>query len=218
MTAQPGGATGRYDLTAEAGGAASPLPWAAEVPDSSRRMIEAAIAAFADRGYHATTTRDIATRANLSPAALYVHFPSKSALLGTISTLGHQAAYRLLAGALQRDDDPVEALRAAIRDFAGWHARHHRVARVVQYELSALPEPDRRQVLATRRAIEGLVEDQLRAGVAAGVMAVDDEHAVARALLSLCVDVARWYDPRGTRSPDEIGRLYGDLAVRMVRA
>ena len=194
------------------------LPGASELPESSRRMIEAAIAAFADRGYHATTTRDIATRSNLSPAALYVHFPSKAALLGTISTLGHQAAYRLMADALGGGSDPVDGLRAAIGDFAGWHARHHAVARVVQYELSALPEADRREVLAIRKSIEGLVEDQLRAGAAAGRMAVEDEHAMARALLSLCVDVARWYDPRGARTPEDIGELYGDLAVRMVQA
>ena len=204
-------------MAAQPSDTASPLPWAADLPESSRRMIEAAIAAFADRGYHATTTRDIATRSNLSPAALYVHFPSKGALLATISTLGHRAAHRLLADALTGSPDPIGGLRAAIHDFAAWHARHHRVARVVQYELSALPEQDRREVLAIRKSIESLVEEQLRAGVAAGVMAVGDPHAVARALLSLCVDVARWYDPRGTRTPEDIGELYGDIAVRMVR-
>ena len=205
-------------MTAQPIDASSPLPWATDVPESSRRMIEAASAAFAENGYHATTTRDIATRSDLSPAALYVHFPSKAALLGTISTLGHRAAHRLMAEALAGGTDPVDGLRAAIRDFAGWHARHHRVARVVQYELSALPEPDRTAVLAVRKSIEALVEEQLQAGAAAGVMAVDDPHAVARALLSLCVDVARWYDPRGTRTPEDIGELYGDLAVRMVRS
>ena len=37
------------------------------------RLLEAAVAAFADRGFHGTTTRDIATAAGLSPAAVYVH-------------------------------------------------------------------------------------------------------------------------------------------------
>jgi hypothetical protein len=38
------------------------------------------------------------------------------------------------------------------------------------------------------------------------------------ALLSLVVDVARWYRPEGPRSPDDIGALYADLALRMVTA
>jgi hypothetical protein len=69
-----------------------------------------------------------------------------------------------------------------------------------------------------RQQIERRVEDQLRAGVAAGVMAVDDPRAVARAVLSLTVDVARWYDPAGRDTPEAIGTLYAELAARMVRA
>jgi hypothetical protein len=35
-------------------------------------------------------------------------------------------------------------------------------------------------------------------------------------VMSLCIDVARWYSPRGRRTPDEIGALYADLVLRMV--
>ncbi|MFI7586869.1 TetR/AcrR family transcriptional regulator [Spongisporangium articulatum] len=193
------------------------LPWVSELPESSRRMLEAAVDAFADHGFHATTTRDIATRAGLSPAALYVHFPSKGALLAQISRLGHEAALRLVEETLASSTDPIDGLREVIRDFAAWHAQYHRVARVVQYELAALPDGDRQEIFAVRQKIERLVEAQLRSGVAAGVMAVDDERAVARAILSLCVDVARWFDPKGAQTPLEIGTLYAELAVRMVR-
>ena len=47
---------------------------------------------------------------------------------------------------------------------------------------------------------------------------VDDPRAVARAILSLSVDVARWYDPQGRDSPERIGALYAQLALRMVGA
>jgi hypothetical protein len=49
-------------------------------------------------------------------------------------------------------------------------------------------------------------------------MAVDDPRAVTRAVLSLTVDVARWYDPAGHDTPWAIGALYADLAARMVGA
>jgi AcrR family transcriptional regulator len=188
------------------------------VPDSSGRLIDAAIDAFAERGYHATTTRDIATRVGLSPAALYVHFPSKQALLTRISMLGHEAAVELVDNSMEGIADPVDRLRAVIAAFAAWHAEHHLVARVVQHELSALADEDRRAVIALRQKIERQVESQLEAGVAAGQMEVDDPRAVARALLSLSVDVARWYDPKGKETPEGIGALYADLATRMVGA
>jgi len=187
-------------------------------PATSRRLIEAATEAFAEQGYHATTTRDIATRVGMSPAALYVHFPSKVALLAQISRLGHEAAAELVDGAIDSAPEPVAALRAVAARFAAWHAEHHRVARIVQNELAALPEADLHEVMRLRQQIERRVEDQLRAGVAAGVMAVDDPRAVARAVLSLTVDVARWYDPAGRDTPEAIGTLYAELAARMVRA
>ena len=174
------------------------LPWDSSVPESSRRMIEAAIDAFAARGYHATTTRDIATRAGLSPAALYVHFPSKAALLVQISRTGHEAAAELVDSSIASSSDPLGRLRAVVRNFASWHAEYHQVARVVQQELPALPDDDRREVLRLRQQIERRVEDQLRDGVQLGQMQVDD--------------------PGGRETPQSIGALYADLATRMVGA
>jgi AcrR family transcriptional regulator len=218
-------------------------PWAAVTPPSSRRMLLAAIDAFAEHGYHATTTRDIATRSGLSPAGLYVHYPSKAALLAQISRIGHEAALALVLSAADRDRqdrddgqgtderhstddgqvtddgaDAVQRLRRVVARFVAWHAEHHRVARVVQYELAALPSGDRAAVVVIRRQIETLVEQLLRDGVAEGTMVVTQPRRVARAILSMGVDVARWYDPAGRDSPTDLGALYADLAERMVAA
>jgi AcrR family transcriptional regulator len=201
-------------------------PWVSVTPHTSRRMLLAAIDAFAEQGYHATTTRDIATRSGLSPAGLYVHYPSKAALLAQISRIGHEAALALVLSAADPDDgqdrddgaDAVPRLRRVVARFVAWHAEHHRVARVVQYELAALPTGDRAAVVVVRRQIESLVEQVLRDGVAEGTMAVAQPRRVARAILSMGVDVARWYDPAGRDSPTDLGALYADLAQRMVAA
>ncbi|MBI4939608.1 MAG: TetR/AcrR family transcriptional regulator [Actinobacteria bacterium] len=192
--------------------------WAAVEPEASRRMLVGAVDAFAERGYHATTTRDIAARAGLSPAALYVHYPSKAALLAQISSTGHEAALALVEAALARGADPVERLRLVVADFVAWHATHHRIARVVQYELGALPDDARAHSVALRRRIEGAVGATVADGVRAGVMTAADPRRVARAVLSLGIDVARWYDPAGRDSPAALGALYADLATRMVGA
>jgi AcrR family transcriptional regulator len=198
-------------------------PWGEVTPEASRRIVLAAVDAFAERGYHATTTRDIAARAGLSPAALYVHYPSKAALLAHISVVGHRAALELVEQALALGgDDPRDRLGAAVAGFVAWHARHHRVARVVQYELAALPDDARATVVALRRRIEGLVAAEIAAGAAAGVMDVGPgtggERPVARAVLSLGIDVARWYDPSRRDTPEQLGALYAELSARMVGA
>jgi AcrR family transcriptional regulator len=192
----------------------------AALPDTARRILDAAIEIFAERGYHATTTRDIAYGAGLSPAGLYVHYPSKAAVLAQVSLLGHEAALRLVQTALTDETEPSSAsrLRTCVETFTAWHALHHKVARVVQYELGALAPDDRAEVARTRRSIESLVEGEVRRGVERGELSVDDPHAVTRAVLSLCIDVARWYDPAGRESPQDVATLYGSLVLRMLGA
>jgi AcrR family transcriptional regulator len=192
----------------------------AALPDTARRIVDAAIETFAERGYHATTTRDIALGAGLSPAGLYVHYPSKAAVLAQVSLLGHDAALRLVQTALADDAQPSSParLRQCVETFTAWHAMHHEVARVVQYELGALAPADRAEVARRRREIEALVEGEVRRGVERGELSVDDPHGVTRAVLSLCIDVARWYDPAGRESPHDVAALYGRLVLRMLGA
>lgn len=186
--------------------------------DPVGRLLAAATVAFAERGFHATTTRDIAGQAGMSPAALYVHFRSKEELLFQIALTGHQQARQLIAAAAAGAVTPAGKLRAMVRDFACWHAGEHTMGRVVQYELGALEPAHRAGVLRVRAEIEADVLAVIDAGVAAGDFGVTDVRGAALVVLSLCVDVARWYRPDGRLSPTEIGDLYGDTALRIVAA
>jgi hypothetical protein len=73
-------------------------------------------------------------------------------------------------------------------------------------------------VAALRRRIEGLVEAEVRRGISRGELVVEEPHAATRAVLSLCIDVARWFDPAGRESPQDVARLYGTLVLRMLGA
>ncbi|WP_431045187.1 TetR/AcrR family transcriptional regulator [Streptomyces sp. P1-3] len=192
--------------------------WAGITPDAARRLVIAAVHAFAERGYHATTTRDIAGRAGMSPAALYIHYKTKEELLYRISSVGHRLALGIVQEAANGGGGPSERLTHAVRSFVRWHAEHHTTARVVQYELGALGEEHYAEVVALRREIDGAVRSILEDGVAAGVFDVPDVSGTTVAVLSLCIDVARWFNPEGRRTPDEVGELYADLVLRMVGA
>jgi AcrR family transcriptional regulator len=192
--------------------------WPDVQPDAARRLMLAALESFAERGYHATTTRDIATGAGMSPAALYVYFPSKVALLFTISRSGHEQTLGLLQKSVAADGSPVERMRALVEEFVAWHARRHTVARVVQYELQALPDEEYRVVAGLRRKIEQIVRDLIVEGVEDGLFTVPDVKTAARAVLSLGVDVARWYNERIRKSPKTLGTEYAELVLRMLGA
>ncbi|MBB1254238.1 TetR/AcrR family transcriptional regulator [Streptomyces alkaliterrae] len=203
--------------TTDAGGDGGET-WADVSPEAARRLLLAAVDAFAERGFHATTTRDIAGRAGMSPAALYIHFRTKEELLYQISRVGHERSVRILTEASEVSEDPAERLASAVRTFVRWHAERHTTARVVQYELNALSPEHHEQIVELRRRTGAVMRGILEDGVAAGRFAVPDVPGTALALLSLCIDVARWFNPDGPRSPEQIGELYADLALRMVGA
>ncbi|MFI9310194.1 TetR/AcrR family transcriptional regulator [Streptomyces triculaminicus] len=190
--------------------------WADVTPDAARRLLTAAVEAFAERGYHATTTRDIAGRAGMSPAALYIHYRTKEELLYRISGVGHRLALGILRQARDGAGTPAERLADAVRRFVRWHAEHHTTARVVQYELGALGEEHYAEIVALRRDTDGAVRDIIEDGVAAGDFDVPDVRGTTLAVLSLCIDVARWFNADGKRSPGEVGELYASLVLRMV--
>lgn len=193
-------------------------PWGDVAPDAARRLLVAAVEAFAERGYHATTTRDIAGRAGMSPAALYIHYKTKEELLHRISRIGHERALAVLRTATEGEGGPTERLADAVRSFVRWHAGQHTVARVVQYELEALGPESRAEIVALRRQSDATVREIIEEGVAAGEFDVADVPGTTVAVLSLCIDVARWFNVNGPRTPDEVGALYADLVLRMVRA
>ena len=179
------------------------------------RLLAAAIEAFAAKGFHGTTTRDIAAAAGMSPAALYVHHRSKEELLLLISREGHDRTLALCEAAVAAGGSSTDQLDRLIEDFVRHHAVNHTSARIVNYEMAALTDEHQAEIAELRRRIDRVVRDLLERGAAAGDFATSDPAMTASALLSLGIDVARWYrDDRGW-SPDDVATHYVELARRM---
>ncbi len=188
-----------------------------EAPTGARgRLLAAAVTAFAAKGFHGTTTRDIAAAAGMSPAALYVHHRSKEELLHQISLAGHERTLALVQEAAASSTDPVERLSRLVEEFVRHHALTHTTARIVNYELAALSEPHLAQIALLRREIDSVVRDVIEDGVARGAFSTPDPAMTATALLSLGIDVARWYRDDGSWSPDDVATHYREIALRMV--
>ncbi|QSR28490.1 TetR family transcriptional regulator [Nocardioides aromaticivorans] len=182
------------------------------------RLLAAAVAAFSEKGFHGTTTRDIAGAAGMSPAAVYVHHKSKEELLHVISRDGHQAALDVVRQARATTSDPVEQLAAVARGFAMFHVEHHTIARILNYELAALSPEHRAEIDVLRTGIDRELRDLVASGVAAGAFDIPDPALAATALASMGIDIARWYREDGEWSPDQIGDYYADLALRLAGA
>jgi AcrR family transcriptional regulator len=195
----------------------SPELWSEELGAVPRGLLTSAVRCFASNGFHATTTRDICVGMALSPAALYVHFPSKELVLFEIIRTGHE---RVLAY-IQEPSIPVaatpsERLRTIIWRYTAWHARHHVIARVCQHELAGLTPEHYDEIIELRHQTNEFFRAAVAAGVADGSFADVDVTRVTRAIFSLCIDVVRWYRLSGPDSPEQLGDFYADLGLKMV--
>ncbi|MEZ3160639.1 TetR/AcrR family transcriptional regulator [Microbacterium sp. BWT-B31] len=193
-------------------------PLASRAELTRTRLLDAAITAFSEKGFHATTTRDIAGAAGMSPAAVYVHHRSKEDLLHLISRHGHRATLELVRDARASAGDPVSQLAAVAHAFAAYHAENHTVARVLNYELSALTPAHQDEIAELRKGIDTELREIVGDGIAAGLFDTSDPALAATALASLGVDIARWYREEGAWSPQQVAEFYSDLALRMVGA
>jgi len=182
------------------------------------RLVSAAISAFADKGFHGTTTRDIATMAGLSPAGVYVYYASKEELLFSISEEGHRGVLAAMRAASARAQDPVGKLVSIVRAFALWHAERHTRARIANYELAALTPEHQTLINGIRRQITSELEEVVRAGQLDGSFDVADVRMTTGSLLSLGIDITRWYLDSGHITPEQVADHHVHLALRIVGA
>lgn len=184
-------------------------------PPGARRFLLAAAVAFAERGFHATTTRDIARISQSSSAGMYTYFASKEDLLYEMAKVGHVAALEQIRESLKHGRTPPERIERYVRDSVVHHAREHKLIRVILADFRALDRERFAEITALRHESKLLVVQELQRGVDSGHFRVGHVDGAATALLRM-VDVSSWYSERGPLSPLELADIYADLALNML--
>jgi len=110
----------------------------------------------------------------------------------------------------------VDKLRTIVSRYTSWHARHHVAARVCQFELAGLTSEHYDEILQVRHQTNRVFRDIVAHGVDEGVFAPVDVRRVVRSMLSLSIDLVRWYRLDGPDSPEQLGEFYSGLALKMV--
>lgn len=180
------------------------------------RIRNAAVELFRDRGYSATTTRDIAARAGITVGSLYNHFESKQALLFDVLLSAHQEALDLLGELLDERLSPSEALRVAARGHARFHAEHPAAITVVYKDIAFLSPEQYQRIVQLRHQYENIVIGIIQAGLEQGAFRVDDAPLAAIAILSMGIRISAWFKPGGRLTADQIAEHYAEFALRMV--
>ena len=167
------------------------------------RIVEAATVAFAERGYHGVSVRDIASVVGIKAASFYAHFPSKEALLAEIAVVGHSAHLVHSRDAiLSAGSDPVDQLQAGVRASVQFQATYPLLTLVANNELHALSKESRDRITTMRHDFGVLLAAVIDRGNAMGVFACEDTWLALYAIGGMGIRVASWFRPPGLRDAD----------------
>jgi len=166
-------------------------------------VLEAAARLFAQRGYAATSMRDIAQAAAMLPGSLYYHFAAKEDLLVAVYEAGVRDIVAAVRAALAGHSDPWDRLEAACVAHLETVLRRSDTAQVL---VRVLPE----QVPAAAARLKRLraeYEELYRALVAALPLAPDTDRRTFRLMLLGALNWTRfWYHEKGADTPRVIAR------------
>ncbi len=176
-------------------------------------ILEAAVELFAQRGYHATSMRDIAGAVAVRAAGIYHWYESKEAILLKLQDAFIIDLTAEVNAGIERQQRPEARMAAAVREHVVFHGLHTREAFVTDSEIRALSPRNRDRLVARRDEYQelfiGLIEDGLRAGV----FTVSEVRVAAYAILLECTGVALWFDPAGSLSLTQVAEVHIELVL-----
>jgi AcrR family transcriptional regulator len=180
-------------------------------------MLEHAARLFAEKGYEASSMRDLAEEVAVRPSSLYHHFPGKDRILFEIC-YGFQQDFNLeVVPELRAERPPEDAIRAAVRSHILFSNRRWPQVLVNMRERRSLPADQQVAINALRRQYRDAIASTVERGRALGVFAVPDAKLAAMAILDMVNGMAHWFRPAGARDLERMAARYGDAAVALVR-
>lgn len=188
-----------------------------EGQETSETIERAAIKLMHAKGYEGTSIRAIAREANVGIATLFHHYSSKAELLERTLKSGFDELLDAMNAAVEGLDDPAERLAAAVRVHVVLHCEKPESS-IVSTELRSLEPLPRAEILVKAQQVQEFFASALVDGAKSGHFDCDHPRETARALHSMCSGVTSWYQPGAGMSPEDVGELYVDLALRLAGA
>jgi AcrR family transcriptional regulator len=179
--------------------------------DRKEQIYSTARILFRERGYQATTVRDIAREMNMQAGSLYAHIDSKEDVLWEIV---NRAADQFLAAAepiAASDLSPADKLHALVRAHVRLVADNLAEATTFLHEWKFLGEARRASITERRRRYEAIYRQVIEQGIASGDFSPTDPKMAALLVLSAVNWMPQWYNPSGHLSPEEIADSFCDL-------
>jgi acetoacetyl-CoA synthetase len=181
------------------------------------RVLSAALDVFAEKGYHGTTTRQLADRSGLSVPGIYHHYKTKQdILLDLMMVIVDELIERSRFAVAEAPDEPRAQFDALVSCMLLFHVYRRKGAIVSTSELRSLEPGNRRKYVDRRDELQIMLDEIIERGVSAGTFDTPYPGDAARAIASMCAGVATWYRPEAPLSFDPLLDRYLSIAEAIV--
>jgi AcrR family transcriptional regulator len=184
---------------------------------SERRdaLVQIAAELFAERGFKATTVRELGEAAGVLSGSLYHHFDSKETIVDEILSSYLDNLIESYRAILAKQSDPETTLSELIRSAFMSLGPHRAAITVLQNERNYLSQLPRFGYLATaEREIQHIWISVLEDGVSTGAFRKDlDPKIVYRFLRDSLWVAVRWFKPGGRMNAQELADQYLKLTL-----
>ena len=182
--------------------------------EANRRdeLLRAAARLFVEKGFDATTTRDIAEAVGMRSGSPFYHFRSKQDLLKAAMIEGLEAGHQRLQAAVAGIDDPERRLRVMIRSHLGNLLEGDCHAPMLVYESRSLGITARAEIAAVSDRYQQAWQATLEQLAASGKLRLPAKPT--RLLLFGMLNWSRqWYRSNGGLSLDEIAEAAAEMVL-----
>ncbi len=192
---------------------------AGEIQPREQQVRAAALRLFRDKGYHATSMRDIAAEVGINKGSLYSYIRSKEDLL---IPFFERAMGLLLAEieAISADSSltPTERLKRAIKAHILNVTENLDILTVYLSEWRQLTTDSLSTVRQQRERYAALFLAIVEDGVSHGEFRRIDPRITALGMIGMCNYLFRWYNTEGRLQPDQIADELTDMLLNGVLA
>ncbi|QIN77458.1 TetR family transcriptional regulator [Rubrobacter marinus] len=176
---------------------------------TAEKLREEAARLFWEKGYAATTTREIAESLGVQRASIYYHIESKEELLYDLCVESLRNIRSAVATAVADKSDPLDRVRAMIRAHVVSMLEDREKHATMLTELRALSAPRRAEIVRLRDEYESLVRAIVSEAQEAGVLWKEaSAKELELALLNLLNWTIFWYRTDGELSPEDLAKLF----------
>ena len=186
--------------------------------DRRREIIDAAAAIFSEKGYEATSIRDVAEAVDILKGSLYYYVKSKEELLFEVIQEVHQGGLANLEGG-KRDGSALDRIRSFVERHITYNARNLVKMTVFLHDFRSLGPELRAEIIEARDVYDRHLRALIAAGQAEGsVRATIDPRLASFSILGSINWTYQWYRPEGPNTIEEIASEFADMAVNSVRS